>query len=129
MSLFSSILLVSTIRMSSLECRRDVKTQTTAQKIKFTMKGFFSKFDQIHRKLLIWWHLLKNYFIKNFIFCAVNCALHIKWEGCLIFSHTTGLFLYSLKTSEYLRFWTPLMLRGGIKKISEMKYVKLKYYI
>ena len=31
------------------------------QKIKFSVKDFFSKCDQIRRKLLIWSHLLKKY--------------------------------------------------------------------
>ena len=39
----------------------------TAQKIKFSMKDFFSKCGQIRGKLWIWSHLLK----KSFIFCAV----------------------------------------------------------
>ena len=32
----------------------------TAQKMKFSIKYFFSKFDQNRRKLRIWSHLLKN---------------------------------------------------------------------
>ena len=43
----------------------------TAQKIKFSIKDFFSKCDQIRRKLRIWLHLLKKSFMENFIFCAV----------------------------------------------------------
>ena len=35
------------------------------------MRDFFSKCDQIHRKLRIWLHLLKKSLIENFIFCAV----------------------------------------------------------
>ena len=42
-----------------------------AQKMKFFMKDFFSKCDQIHRKLQIWSHLLKKYLMENFIFFAV----------------------------------------------------------
>ena len=43
----------------------------TTQKIKFSIKDFFSKCDQIHRKLRIWLHSLKKSLMKNFIFCAV----------------------------------------------------------
>ena len=43
----------------------------TAQKMKFSIKDFFSKCDQIRRKLRIWSHLLKNSIIQNFIFRAV----------------------------------------------------------
>ena len=43
----------------------------TAQKMKFSIKDFFSKCDQIRRKLRIWSHLLKKSQMENFIFCAV----------------------------------------------------------
>ena len=35
------------------------------------MKDFFSKYDQILKKLRIWSHLLKKSFMENFILCAV----------------------------------------------------------
>ena len=43
----------------------------TAQKMKFSIKDFFSKCDQIRRKLQVRSHLLKKSLTKNFIFCAV----------------------------------------------------------
>ena len=43
----------------------------TAQKKNFFIKDFFSKWDQIRRKLRIWSHLLRRSLIENFIFCAV----------------------------------------------------------
>ena len=46
-----------------------------AQRMKFSIKGFFSKCDQIRRKLWIWSHLLKKSFMENFIFCAVSHPL------------------------------------------------------
>ena len=39
--------------------------------MKFSSKDFFSKCDQIRRKLWIWSHLLKKSLMENFIFCAV----------------------------------------------------------
>ena len=39
--------------------------------MKFSIKDFFSKYDQIRRKLRIWSHLLKKSLMENFIFCAV----------------------------------------------------------
>ena len=42
----------------------------TAQNMKFTIKNFFSKCDQLSRKLRIWSHLLNKSLVKNFIFCA-----------------------------------------------------------
>ena len=46
-------------------------TNGTAQKMKFSIKDFFSKCDQIHRKLRIWSHLLKKFSMESFMFCAV----------------------------------------------------------
>ena len=43
----------------------------TAQKMKFSIKDFFSTCDQIRKKLRIWSHLLKKSLMENFIFCAV----------------------------------------------------------
>ena len=43
-----------------------------AQKMKFSIKDFFSKCDQIRSFLRIWSHLLKKPLMENFIFCAVK---------------------------------------------------------
>ena len=40
----------------------------TAQKMKFSIKDFFSKYDQIRKKLQIWSHLLQKSLMENFIF-------------------------------------------------------------
>ena len=48
----------------------------TAQKMKFSIKDFFSKFYQFRRKPQIWSHLLKKSSMENFIFCAV---IGVKW--------------------------------------------------
>ena len=47
------------------------KAFNTAQKIKFFIKDFFSKCDQIRSFLRIWSHLLKKSLIENFLFCAM----------------------------------------------------------
>ena len=40
--------------------------------MKFSIKDFFSKDDQIRRKLQIWSPLLKKSLMENFIFCVVR---------------------------------------------------------
>ena len=50
-----------------------ILTKFTAQKMKFSIKDFFSKYDQVCRKLRIWSHLLKNSLMENFIFRAMVC--------------------------------------------------------
>ena len=44
----------------------------TVQKMKFSMKNFFSKCDQIRSFLRIWPHLLRKSLMENFIFCVVS---------------------------------------------------------
>ena len=51
-------------------------TIVSAQKMKFSTKDFFSKGDQIGRKLLrIWSHLLQKSLMDNFIFCEVKVTV------------------------------------------------------
>ena len=45
----------------------------TAQKMKFSIKDFFSKCDQIRSLLRIWSYLLKKSLLENFIFCVIAC--------------------------------------------------------
>ena len=42
--------------------------------MKFSIKHFFSKCDQIRSFLRIWSHLLNKTLIESFIFCAVKVA-------------------------------------------------------
>ena len=41
-----------------------------AQKMKFSIKDFFSKCDQIRSFLQIWSHIMKIFLMENFICCA-----------------------------------------------------------
>ena len=52
-----------------------------AQNIQFSIKDFFSKCDQISRKLQIWSTLLKISLMDNFIFCA---SMSKKWTGTIL---------------------------------------------
>ena len=45
------------------------------KKMRFPIKDFFSKCDQIRSFLRIWSHLLKKSLMENFIFCAVFIVL------------------------------------------------------
>ena len=49
----------------------------TAQKMKFSIKDFLSKFDQIRSFLRIGSYLLKTSVMENFIFCAVLHQLFV----------------------------------------------------
>ena len=44
----------------------------TAQKMKFSIKDFFDKCDQVCSFMWIWSHLLKKSLMENFFFCAFH---------------------------------------------------------
>ena len=51
-------------------------TISTAQKIKFPIKDFSSKCDQIRREQYMWSYLLEKSLMENFVFlCSVNTSL------------------------------------------------------
>ena len=78
------------------------KRASTTQEMKFSVKDFFSKCDQICRKLRIWSHLRKKCLMENFIFCTVKVSLNVKW----IYRKVKWLFenssAGSLQTLRYL---------------------------
>ena len=87
----------------------DLCTKTIAQKMNFSTKDFFSKFDQIRRNLRIWSHLLKKSFVEKFIFCAVNFIFidktyrRIFWFICLHARY--GNYISNHKAIIY-RYWS-----------------------
>ena len=52
--------------------------EQTVQKMKFSIKDFLIKCDQIRSFLPIWSHLLKKSLMENFIFCAVTLPNNLK---------------------------------------------------
>ena len=56
--------------------------------MKFSIKDFFSKCDQIRRKLRISSHLLKKSLIENFIFCiSALHSLHVSGSNMASYFH------------------------------------------
>ena len=58
----------------------NVKIYSTVQKMKFSIKTFLGKRNQIRSFLRISVHLLKKSFMENFIFCAVVIVSKITYE-------------------------------------------------
>ena len=78
----------------------------TAQKMKFSIKDFFSKCDQIHSFLRFWSHLLKKSLIQNLAFCAVMLLGYIHPQTIIKGFPSTGddtTFKYSHITCLRLR--------------------------
>ena len=72
--------------------------------MKFSINNFFSKCDQILKKLRIWSHLLKKSLIENF-FCAVLIVCHSKnCEVHLICSLKQKLYCKNIAKSFWLIF-------------------------
>ena len=72
-----------------------VKGEITAQKIKISIKDIFSKYDQIHRKLRIWSHLLKKSLMENLTFCKryfQNALIIIMYQSENPFKDVIDLF-------------------------------------
>ena len=96
----------------------------TAQKMKFSIKDFFSKYDQISRKLQIWSHLLKKSLMESYIFRAVyalpsrysadarhskyqlaaNLKYHFQLQGLSILSHNISCQLLAKICIPYENF-------------------------
>ena len=70
----------------NLEWNLLFKTLISVQKVKFFIKDFFSKCDQIRRKLRIWSHLLRKSLMENFIcLCSRSKGLKLqKVQGYLL---------------------------------------------
>ena len=52
---------------------KNLNISNTVQKIKFSIKDFFSKCDQVHKKLRIWSHLLKKSLMENIFLAVLFC--------------------------------------------------------
>ena len=67
------------IYVNSILSQRSFRSLSSiaAQKMKFSIAGFFSKCDQLPRKLPIWSYLLKKSLMGNFIFCAEHFTVYL----------------------------------------------------
>ena len=59
---FQKFLIKATVEVSDVPLHK---------KMNISIKDFFSKCDQIRRKLRIWSYILKKFLMENFIFCTV----------------------------------------------------------
>ena len=119
----------------------------TAQKLKFSIKEFFSKCDQICSFQQIWSHLLKKSLMENLVFCAVgvNSSFPVPtWKKknklkffLSIFNSFHVVLLFSLKATQNRKYRKRLSDVAWINnKISlcrrshrgDMKKVTWKYF-
>ena len=93
-----------------LKIKASLHGTITAQKMKFSIKDFFSKCDQILSFLRFWLHLLKNSLMENFIFCAVyieigsasfETFLPILWKFVLKKSQEKAVSFFHNKLSRH----------------------------
>ena len=100
----------------------------TEQKMKFSIKDFFSKYDQIRNFLWIWSHLLNKSLTENFIFCAVPVSwFFFFWNAkCPYIFWWILLFLHARKTEYILPKCFTDFLRNSRSHFSEIVIVSLK---
>ena len=70
--------------------------------MKFSMKDFLSKCDQIHRKLRIWSYFLKKSLMESFIYCAVFIVASGKYGG----SYRKSKYNYNCKNNYSRKFFS-----------------------
>ena len=92
--------------------------------MKFSIKDFCSKCDQIRSFLRIWSHLLKKSLMENFIFCAVLLD-HEKDTHC------RNYFLFYIRTQETqhnqsAKCITPCHLYSMLKSKARKKLVNVR---
>ena len=78
--------------------------------MKFSMKDFFTKCDQIRRKLRISSHLLKKSIIENFISCAVpkqNIAPDLRLLSTTVWYFTE---IYFTEIKAFQKLWKMLFI-------------------
>ena len=68
--------------------------------MKFSIKDFFGKCDQIRMKLQIWSHLPKKSLMENFILCAVR----EQWKLWLTVSVQKLFVLVALALTTFINF-------------------------
>ena len=103
---------------SVLSTPLDVCNSVTAEKMKFSMKAFFNKCDQIRRKLRIWLHLLKKSCMENFIFCAVSKFHYVRkcqLKGYTRASSPANIYLVKVNNRKTRKRASQLWMKKGQK--------------
>ena len=85
----------------------------TAHKMKFSIKDFFSKCDQIRIFLRIWSYLLKKSLMENFIFRAVLEKI-ISWTQLLKTRYFVSFNFAITKICFVIRLTEDRITKGGI---------------
>ena len=98
----------------------------TAQKMKFSLKDFFSICDQIRSFLRIWSHLLKRSLMKNFIFLCSECS-----SKCWLWFFETDSFSYTF-VKVYFMFskghvWSISVKSSIVKCLSQLSRKDFEY--
>ena len=102
-----------------LNCRRYIpaKGPYTAQKMKFSIKDFFSKCHQIRRKLRklrIWSHLLKKSLTENFNFGAVIHLRRPHRRGWEVLKFVTCLRILLILNKRSVVLFLGMVGEGGV---------------
>ena len=82
------------------------RKKLATQKMKFCIKDFFNKCEQICRKLWICSHLLKKLLMENFIFCAVTREYILSFISCSSEKELNKLEVQGENGQQFTRYFT-----------------------
>ena len=102
---------------------KDSDNAITAQKMQFSIKDFFSKWDQIRSFLGIWSHLLKKFLMENFIFCAVYEIMSFVFQWAAITLASKGFFNHPVDTRRRFNV-SKTSIRRGRRRIDDLWTLK-----
>ena len=105
--------------------------------MKFSIKDFFIKCNQIHRKLQIWSHLLKKHLMENFIFlCSARHVLYRRtlrsetifcsWNPFKIDEKCFSFYVKTLFVLKIFKFFSWLFVHGA-KRLGKKDKVNFKF--
>ena len=111
----------------------NIQRRNTGDKMKFSVKIFFSKSEQIQRKLQIWSHSLKKFLTKNFIFYITLIESHSSPILLMIFNilFFFGTYTHLILASEHLAYMIEqvghLQLQHGLNQMLSSTYLPFSY--
>ena len=118
---FLGLLTFKSSRFPYLFAKKDLII--TAQNMKFSIKDFFSKCDQIRSFLRIWLHLLKKSLIENFIFCAVNVSTLDVKQRALLSAHRNLADPWSIWQNNRIKFFEAYKLNSLLPQMQRWLFV------
>ena len=84
----------------------------------FSIKDFFSRYNQIRRKLRIWSHILKKSIMENFILQIVDCKKNLLFQA----TKRKSVFIHCFNN------FIEIALRHGCSPVNLLHIFRMSFY-